>query len=73
VRELRDGLADRLIAHGLPASKDYEPHLTLRYDKRPAPAWEITLPGWTASEFVLVSSPQGMTRHEVIARWTLQG
>ena len=73
VRELRDALADRLMAHGLPAAKDYEPHLTLRYDKRPAPAWEVDLPGWTASEFVLVTSPQGLTRHDVIARWPLQG
>jgi 2'-5' RNA ligase len=72
VRELRDALADRLIAHDLPASKDYEPHLTLRYDKRPAPAWEVELAGWTASEFVLVASPQGLTRHDVIARWPLQ-
>ena len=28
--------------------------------------------GWTAGEFVLVKSPQGETRHEVIARWPLQ-
>lgn len=73
VRELRDALADRLEAHGLPAARDYEPHLTLRYDKQPAPAWEVDLPGWMASEFVLVASPQGLTRHDVIARWPLQG
>ncbi|WP_457443187.1 2'-5' RNA ligase family protein [Roseateles sp. P5_E4] len=73
VRELRDALADRLVDHGLPAVKDYEPHLTLRYDKRPAHAWEVDLAGWTASELVLVSSPQGLTQHDVIARWPLQG
>ncbi|NCT82268.1 MAG: RNA 2',3'-cyclic phosphodiesterase [Comamonadaceae bacterium] len=73
VRELRDALVARLVAHGLAApERDYEPHLTLRYDKRPAPAWPVELPGWTASEFVLVKSPQGMTRHDVIARWPLQ-
>lgn len=73
VRELRDALVARLLAHGLTApERDYEPHLTLRYDKRPAPAWPITLPGWIASEFVLVKSPQGLTRHDVIARWPLQ-
>lgn len=73
VRELRDALVERLAAHGLAApERAYEPHLTLRYDKRPAPAWAVDLPGWIASEFVLVKSPQGLTRHDVIARWPLQ-
>lgn len=73
VRELRDALVDRLVAHGLPApQRGYEPHLTLRYDKRRAPAWPVELPGWVASEFVLVKSPQGLTRHDVIGRWPLQ-
>lgn len=74
VRELRDALVERLAAHGLPRpQRDYEPHLTLRYDKRSAPAWPLALPGWVASDFVLVKSPQGLTRHDVIGRWPLQG
>ncbi|MFG6464677.1 2'-5' RNA ligase family protein [Roseateles sp. DXS20W] len=74
VRELRDALVERLVAHGLAApERDYEPHLTLRYDKRRAPAWPVDLPGWIANEFVLVKSPQGLTRHDVIGRWPLQG
>lgn len=73
VRALRDALVAHLVAHGLPAPpRPYEPHLTLRYDKRPAPAWPLALPGWTAREFVLVKSLQGQTRHEVIGRWPLQ-
>ncbi|MEO6281664.1 2'-5' RNA ligase family protein [Roseateles sp.] len=76
VRDLRDALGERLVAHGLVAPvpvHDYEPHLTLRYDKRPAPVWAIDLAGWVAGEFVLVKSPQGLTRHDVIGRWPLQG
>jgi 2'-5' RNA ligase len=73
VRDLRDALADRLAAHGQPVDKGYEPHLTLRYDQRSAPAWPVDVPGWVASEFVLVRSPQGATRHDVMARWPLQG
>lgn len=74
VRELRDALVERLVAHGLAApEREYEPHLTLRYDKRRAPAWPVDLPGWIANEFVLVKSPQGLTRHDVIGRWPLQG
>jgi RNA 2',3'-cyclic 3'-phosphodiesterase len=74
VRELAHALAERLVLHGLPASgREYRPHLTLRYDKRPAPAWPIELPGWIAREFVLVKSVQGLTRHDVIGRWPLEG
>lgn len=73
VRELRDALVERLAAHAMAQpARDYEPHLTLRYDPRPAPAWELSLPGWVASDFVLVRSPQGQTRHEVLQRWPLQ-
>lgn len=74
VRELQQALVERLVAHGLAApALDYVPHLTLRYDKRAAPDWPVELPGWTAREFVLVKSPQGETRHEVIDRWPLRG
>lgn len=74
VRELRDALVGRLVAHGFAApGRAYEPHLTLRYDRHPAPAWAIDLPGWVASEFVLIKSVQGQTRHDVLRRWPLQG
>ncbi len=73
VRELRDALGECLAAHGLPISAGYEPHLTLRYDRRPEPAWPLEIAGWTASELLLLASPQGLTRHDVLARWPLQG
>lgn len=74
VRELNEVLVARLVAHGLARpEREFNPHLTLRYDKRPSPAWPVDLPGWVASEFVLVKSPQGLTRHDVIGRWALQG
>lgn len=74
VRELNEALTERLVARDVPRpTREFNPHLTLRYDKRPAPAWGVELPGWVASEFVLVKSPQGLTRHDVIARWPLQG
>ncbi|MDR7331917.1 2'-5' RNA ligase family protein [Roseateles asaccharophilus] len=74
VRELRDALVERLKAHGFAApDRDYEPHLTLRYDKHPAPTWALDLPGWLAAEFVLVKSVQGQTRHDVLRGWPLQG
>lgn len=73
VRALRDALGERLAAHGIPSRPDYEPHLTLRYDRRPAVVWAQRIRGWLANEFVLVDSPQGLTRHDVLARWPLRG
>lgn len=74
VCELRDALVGGLAAQGLaPPVRAYEPHLTLRYDRQPAPTWSLALSGWVASEFALVKSIQGQTRHEVLQRWPLQG
>ncbi|RZL92186.1 MAG: RNA 2',3'-cyclic phosphodiesterase [Variovorax sp.] len=71
-RALQRVLTDRLAAHGVEQpARAFVPHLTLRYDKRPAPAWPVTVPGWRAGDFVLVKSVQGMTRHDVIERWPL--
>lgn len=74
VRALHNALVARLVAHGAAKpERVFVPHLTLRYDKRRAPAWPVDLAGWIASEFVLVKSPQGLTEHHVIGRWPLQG
>ena len=48
-------------------------HLTLLY-RHGAPLREWTLPlSWVATEFVLIHSLLGETRHEVLARWRLRG
>lgn len=74
VRRLQQRLLAQLVAQGLPApQREYRPHLTLRYDRRAAPAWPLTLRGWHADEFVLVRSPQGETRHEIVQAWPLAG
>lgn len=75
-RQLHEALSERLAAHGLAdpePGRRYQPHLTLRYDKRPAPAWPVDVAGWFARAFVLVKSPQGLTRHDVIGHWPLRG
>jgi 2'-5' RNA ligase len=72
VREFQAELGRHLAAHGFVRSESFEPHLTLRYDPSPAATWSVDLPGWVASDFVLIDSPQGETRHDVIARWPLQ-
>jgi RNA 2',3'-cyclic 3'-phosphodiesterase len=72
VRELRDALGHRMAAHGLRVTPSYTPHLTVRYDAHPGPATVLELPGWVASEFVLLDSPQGLTQHRRLAGWALQ-
>ncbi|HWD57516.1 MAG TPA: 2'-5' RNA ligase family protein [Stellaceae bacterium] len=73
-------LRDRLVAAtmdvvgGIPAARsNFTPHLTLLYDEaeiREEPVEEI---GWPVSEFVLVRSVFGQSRHIVLRRWPLRG
>ena len=48
-----------------------DPHVTLFYDRRAAPSVRIDTIGWMVREFVLVDSWVGLTRHEILGRWTL--
>lgn len=53
------------------ANSHYTPHVTLLYDNRLVPAGTIEPISWTVSEFVLVHSLIGRTRHVPLARWAL--
>ena len=54
------------------ASRSATPHMTLLYDRRHNIAeQEIDPIGWHASEFVLVRSHVGQSRHETLAAWPL--
>jgi 2'-5' RNA ligase len=49
----------------------FSPHVTLLY-RRGRPLWHSTIPlSWTATEFVLIHSLLGETRHEELACWPL--
>lgn len=63
-RMMRAGLGQRL-------NWRFSPHLTLLYwHGAPLREWTDAL-SWTATEFVLIHSLLGLTRHEVLARWPL--
>ena len=47
------------------------PHVTLLYDGRRVPEQAVEPIRWTVSEFVLVHSLLGQSRHEPLARWPL--
>jgi len=69
----QQGLAKAMARAGLGLRRNwrFSPHVTLLY-RRGAPLrqWTDAL-SWTATEFVLVHSLLGQTRHEVLARWPL--
>jgi RNA 2',3'-cyclic 3'-phosphodiesterase len=52
---------------------NYTPHVTLLYDEHNVPEQTIESIVWTASEFVLVHSLLGKTRHIILGRWPLRG
>jgi 2'-5' RNA ligase len=66
-------LAGEMARAGLAQRRDwrFSPHVTLLYRHgAPLRQWTDAL-SWTATEFVLIHSLLGQTRHEVLARWPL--
>lgn len=59
--------------HAIPERPDYafNPHVTLGYRDGAPFGQRIAPTGWTATDFVLIHSHVGLTRHDVIGRWPL--
>jgi 2'-5' RNA ligase len=74
VRQLRTTLGCAMADRGFKLRRSYEPHMTLAYDSRnqlaPMTIEPIAFP---LTEFALVKSHVGRTRHEIIRTWTLKG
>ena len=73
-------LRDRLVAAtvdipgSVPASRrEFTPHLTLLYDGRNVREEPVEEIGWPVTEFVLIRSLFGQSRHVVLGRWPLRG
>ena len=75
LHRFRQKLALALIEVGLKkfAKSSFTPHMTLLYDPRTIEPREIDPVRWTMTEFVLVDSLRGETRHIQLARWPLCG
>jgi len=71
----REELAMALIDSGLRrfVKSSFNPHMTLLYDSCALQARTIDPVRWTMTEFVLVDSLRGRTRHVPLARWQLRG
>ena len=74
VRRLRTTLACAMADVGFSPPRAYEPHMTLCYDPRhQQPRLTIEHIVFRASEFALVKSHIGHSRHEVLRTWPLLG
>jgi 2'-5' RNA ligase len=72
-------LRDHLVAAttdipGIPAARrEFDPHLTLLYDRREIREEPVEAISWPVGEFVLVRSLFAQRRHIVLERWPLRG
>ncbi|MGH6909683.1 MAG: 2'-5' RNA ligase family protein [Phenylobacterium sp.] len=72
--ELLHGAIHKALAAGTMAPRrepDVWPHVTLLWDKVQPPRELVDPIGWTAREFVLLDSPHGEGRLDVLGRWPL--
>lgn len=74
VHALRTLLGCALADRGFRPKRQFNPHMTLSYDRRrrvdPVTIDPII---FRATEFVLIKSHVGLTRHEVLRTWALRG
>lgn len=70
---LQTRLYDTMQAANLPVDERFNPHITLLYDKRPAPQIGIPRLSFTVPEFVLIRSVHGTSHHHHLAHWSLGG
>jgi RNA 2',3'-cyclic 3'-phosphodiesterase len=71
---LRHELIAALRKIGLVGAREphFAPHMTLLYDPRKVREQAVEEISWTASDFLLVRSLHGQSRHELLGRWPLR-
>jgi 2'-5' RNA ligase len=73
VRLLQRMLGAAMEKNGLRAAQAFTPHMTLLYGPARLPPRAIEPIRFPVREFALVHSALGLTRHETIGRWPLNG
>jgi 2'-5' RNA ligase len=58
---------------GTTERKTLTPHVTMLYDRELILEQEVQPVSWIARELVLIHSLRGLTKHEVLGRWPLEG
>jgi len=69
--DLQAHLYDAIKLAKLPGDEPSNPHMTLLYDKRPAPQIGIPRVSFAVREFVLIRSIRGTSHHDHLAHWPL--
>lgn len=67
------GAAMKKTVLGSKAESHFTPHVTLLYDDHEVAEQAVESLSWTVSDFALVHSLIGKTRHTVLGRWSLTG
>ncbi|HEX7917697.1 RNA 2',3'-cyclic phosphodiesterase [Rudaea sp.] len=75
LQRLRRQLGERLLkaSLGKQVTREFTPHVTLRYERLLVPEQSVAPIVWTVREFALVHSLLGKTEHRILQRWTLLG
>ena len=75
VQLLHAAIHKALVAGTMAPRREPEiwPHVSLLWDKAQTPKEFVGPISWMAREFVLLDSPYGEGRHEVLGRWPLDG
>jgi RNA 2',3'-cyclic 3'-phosphodiesterase len=71
LRLLHNALAAALARSGLGGRRKFVPHMTVMRDRREVAETAIEPLTWRVGEFLLVDSPYGEARHNVLGRWPL--
>lgn len=74
IRALHAAIAGAMIREGVALREGwrFSPHMTLAYRHGPPSVRPVQAIGWRVTEFVLVHSLYGLTRHDILGRWPLE-
>lgn len=70
--DFRQAIGAEMTRAGFPVASSYTPHVTLLWADRPIADYPIAPIMWMVTDFVLVASEVGKSRHIQVARWPLK-
>jgi 2'-5' RNA ligase len=71
LNDFRQCLCAEMAQTGLAVPSSYTPHVTLIWADRRVEAYPIAPIDWLVTDFVLVSSVFGQSRHDILGHWQL--
>jgi len=73
LKKFQQELGGALMKTGLgrKVARQFTPHVTLLYDRQAVAEHAVETVSWTVTEFVLIHSLIGQTKHVVLGRWPL--